>query len=234
MRDLQPKLLARRLIERRRDPDRGLALFGLIEDALPGEIGRHAFNQDLAARLNRLLGDIHVEDATLDVYLAEYVGGDRLVEARRTAKLDVLELEILPKRHVEGEAALGGAAEIFRRDAYRAHIAKGLMVEQLEHRRGRSVGLESDLAALGGLAQVGNEEAAVVQGNLLAGGKPDLALRNIDHEGRPGDLELGAAGEDWRHLLEIGEAHASKIEVHVDRLRREFLPRFCPRKLAGC
>ena len=47
------------------------------------------------------------------------------------------------------------------------HIAEGLMVEELEHGCGGAGGLECDLALLRLGPQIGNEEAALAQGDLL-------------------------------------------------------------------
>ena len=109
--DLEPEGLARRLVERGADPDRRLAVVRLVENALPGKLGGHALDQNLTARVERLLGDVHVERAALDADIADNVRGDGLVEPRFAAELDVLEFEVLAHRHVEHEVASGGAAE---------------------------------------------------------------------------------------------------------------------------
>ena len=167
MRDLEPEGLARRLVKRGADPDRRLTVVRLVENALPGKLGRHALDQNLAARVERLLGDVHVERAALHADIADDVRGDGLVEPRFAAELDVLEFEVLAHRHVEHEVASGGAAESLRLHADGLHIAEGLMVEELEHGCGGAGGLERDLALLRVGTQVGDEEAALAKGDFL-------------------------------------------------------------------
>ena len=167
MRDLEPESLARILIERRADPDRRLPLFRLVEDALPGKLGRQALDQNLAARVERLLGDVHVDGAALDVEIAHHVRGDHLVEARLAADLDVREFEVFAHRHVENEAPRGGPAKSVGLHAHGLHVAERLMVEQLERGRGGAARLECDLSLLRVGTQVGNEVAAFAEGNFL-------------------------------------------------------------------
>ncbi len=128
MRDLEPEGLARRLVKRRADPDRRLAVVRLVENALPGKLGRHALDQDLAARIERLLGDVHVDRTALHADIADHVRGDGLIELRFAAELDVSELEVFAHRHVEHETAGGGAAERLGLHADGLHIAERLMV----------------------------------------------------------------------------------------------------------
>ena len=53
-----------------------------VEDALPGKLRRHALDLNCALGLDRLLGDVHIERAALDVHVADEIGGDGLVEPR--------------------------------------------------------------------------------------------------------------------------------------------------------
>ena len=43
-----------------RHPDRGLAVVGRIEDALPSELGGDPLDADLTLGLDRLLGEVHI------------------------------------------------------------------------------------------------------------------------------------------------------------------------------
>ena len=167
MRDLEPEALARIFIERCADPDRRLPLLGLVEDALPGELGRQALDQNLTARVERLLGDVQVDRAALDVEIAHHVRGDHLVEARLAAELDVREFEVFAHRHVENEATRGGPPKRVGLHAHGLHVAERLMVEQLKRGRGGAARLECDLSLLRVGTQVGNEVAAFAEGNFL-------------------------------------------------------------------
>ncbi len=92
--DLDPELLAHLGIEAGGHLDRRLTVVRGVEDALPGKLGRNPFDIDRAFGFDGLLVHVHVERAAAHLGVADQVGGDGIVEARRAFELDLLELEV--------------------------------------------------------------------------------------------------------------------------------------------
>ncbi len=214
--DLDAELLAQGRIQGRGDGDRRLRFVRRIKHAAPVDIRRHVLDHDLAGGADALIGEIDVERAAFDAHVSHEICGNGVLEAGDAAHLDFLEVEIRLEGHRQDELAGGGPAEEVGLQADLLNVAERLVIQELHDRGGGRGRLVGDDALLGILAQVGDVEAPLAERNFASFRNDNLRGRNVDRELRARDRQLPVAGHHRRHLGNVGDAHAGKVELDVD------------------
>ena len=159
------------MIARRR---KGAAFERRVVDALPGDLNRHAVHFDVAAPFDGSLGNVEIECAAVNAEAAGKVGGAHVLEVGAPVHLQVAELDVLEHRKGKAEGGRYRRIDIGNLHIEGADVIQRIVVEPFHRCLGVALGLEVDFRIGDARPQIADDELAVRQCDLVAGGERNM------------------------------------------------------------